>query len=81
MWKRLFLLIMQRIMLLMVRLVLLVSYSSKKPSDYLRIEFATQQGVTYSYTKKDFDEETGKASLELAYALTVHKAKVASLRQ
>lgn len=51
------------------------SYSSKKPSDYLRIEFATQQGVTYSYTKKDFDEETGKASLELAYALTVHKAQ------
>lgn len=56
------------------------SYSSKKPSDYLRIEFATQQGVTYSYTKKDFDEETGKASLELAYALTVHKAQGSQFR-
>ena len=51
------------------------SYSSKKPNDYLRVEFSTQQGVTYSYTKKDFDEESGTACLELAYALTVHKAQ------
>ena len=48
---------------------------SKKPNDYLHIEFSTQPGVTYSYTKKDFDEESGTASLELAYALTVHKAQ------
>ena len=51
------------------------SYSSNKPNDYLHIEFSTQQGVTYSYTKKDFDEESGAACLELAYALTVHKAQ------
>ena len=51
------------------------SYSSKKPNDYLHIEFSTQPGVTYSYTKKDFDEESGTACLELAYALTVHKAQ------
>lgn len=51
------------------------SYRSTKPNDYLHVEFSTQQGVTYSYTKKDFDEESGTANLELAYALTVHKAQ------
>lgn len=51
------------------------SYSSKNPNDYLHIEFSTQQGFTYSYTKKDFDAESGNANLELAYALTVHKAQ------
>lgn len=51
------------------------SYSSKKSNDYLHVEFSTQPGVTYSYTKKDFEEESKTASLELAYALTVHKAQ------
>ena len=50
-------------------------YSSKKPMDYLNVEFSSQKNVTYSYTKKDFDEEDDSASLELAYALTVHKAQ------
>lgn len=51
------------------------SYSAKKPNDYLRVEFASQKGVLYSYTKNDFNEETGSACLELAYALTVHKSQ------
>ncbi|MBR6029635.1 MAG: AAA family ATPase [Clostridia bacterium] len=51
------------------------SYSSKKPSDYLRVEFASQKGYTYSYTGRDYDEESGTSSLELAFALTVHKAQ------
>ena len=50
-------------------------YSSKKPTDYLNVEFSSQKGVTYSYTKKDFNEEENTAALELAYALTVHKAQ------
>ena len=51
------------------------SYSSKKPNDYLHVEFSSQQGYLYSYTKNDFKDETGEAALELAYALTVHKAQ------
>lgn len=50
-------------------------YSTKRVPDYLRIEFASQQGCYYSFTKSDFDDESGAASLELAYALTVHKAQ------
>lgn len=51
------------------------SYSSQNPTDYLRVEFASQKGVLYSYTGRDFHEESGSAALELAYALTVHKAQ------
>lgn len=51
------------------------SYSAKKPNDYLRVEFASQKGVLYSYTGRDFNEESGSACLELAYALTVHKSQ------
>lgn len=51
------------------------SYSTKKPNDYLRVEFSSQMGATYSYTNKDFNEEDGVPALELAYALTVHKAQ------
>lgn len=51
------------------------SYSAKKPSDYLRVEFSSQKGALYSYTGGDFNEESGSASLELAYALTVHKSQ------
>ena len=42
--------------------------------DYLEIEFATQTGQVFKFYKSDFDEE-GEADLELAYALTVHKAQ------
>lgn len=51
------------------------SYSQENPKDYLRVEFASQKGVLYSYTKRDFNEESGSACLELAYALTVHKSQ------
>lgn len=51
------------------------SYSAKKANDYLRVEFSSQKGCTYSYTGRDFNEEEGTACLELAYALTVHKAQ------
>lgn len=40
----------------------------------LRVEFSSQQGFTYNFYGRDFREE-GDASLELAYALTVHKAQ------
>jgi ATP-dependent exoDNAse (exonuclease V) alpha subunit len=40
----------------------------------LEVEFSSQPKFTYGYTKKDFGEE-GDAPLELAYALTVHKAQ------
>lgn len=51
------------------------SYSAKNPNDYLHVEFASQKGFTYSYTARDFNEESCTASLELAYALTVHKSQ------
>ena len=40
----------------------------------LKIEFSSQQGFTYDFYASDFREE-GEAALELAYALTVHKAQ------
>jgi hypothetical protein len=40
----------------------------------LEIEFSTQVGRTYKFYASDFDDD-GEASLELAYALTVHKAQ------
>lgn len=40
----------------------------------LKIEFSTQSGFQYDFTTSDFKEESDKY-LELAYALTVHKAQ------
>ena len=40
----------------------------------LFIEYSSQPNIGYKYTKRDFGEET-EAILELAYALTVHKAQ------
>ena len=51
------------------------SYSAKKANDYLHVEFASQKDYSYTYTSQDFNEESGTACLELAYALTVHKAQ------
>ncbi|MEG0933821.1 MAG: ATP-dependent RecD-like DNA helicase [Lachnospiraceae bacterium] len=51
------------------------SYSSKNPNDFLHVEFSSQKGYNYSYDKRDFDDESGSANLELAYALTVHKSQ------
>lgn len=40
----------------------------------LEVEFSSQPGFKYDFTTKDFGEEANPA-LELAYALTVHKAQ------
>jgi hypothetical protein len=40
----------------------------------LKVEFASQKGYTYDFYGSDFREE-GDPSLELAYALTIHKAQ------
>jgi len=41
---------------------------------FLEIEFSSQKGFVYTFTSSDFKEE-GDPPLELAYALTVHKAQ------
>jgi len=41
---------------------------------YIEIEFSTQTGQVIKFFPSDFDED-GEANLELAYALTVHKAQ------
>lgn len=43
---------------------------SGNKGDYLQVGFSTQDGVTYRYYRGEVDE-----NLELAYALTVHKAQ------
>lgn len=43
------------------------------PKD-LELEFSTQQGTTFKFYPSDFSDD-GESSLELAYALTVHKAQ------
>ena len=40
----------------------------------LHVEFSSQQGYSYSFFPGDFSEE-GSTDLELAYALTVHRAQ------
>lgn len=50
-------------------------YSGKRKNNYMHVEFSSQSGYSYSFDKRDFDEESGTAQLELAYALTVHKAQ------
>ena len=40
----------------------------------LKVEFASQKKYTYDFSHRDFSEE-GETTLELAYALTVHKAQ------
>jgi hypothetical protein len=44
----------------------------KNPHE-LEVEFSSQKGYKYQFTTKDFSEENN--SLELAYALTIHKAQ------
>jgi len=50
--------------------------TEKKPwkPDYIEVEFSTQPGTVFKYYESDFGEE-GEASLDLAYALTVHKTQ------
>ncbi len=45
----------------------------------LKVEFSSQPGFTYDFYGSDFKEE-GDAALELAYALTVHKAQGSQFR-
>ncbi len=45
-----------------------------KPPWVLKVEFCSQAGFTYDFTSRDFGEESDPV-LELAYALTVHKAQ------
>jgi hypothetical protein len=49
-------------------------WQTGKNPKILKIEFSSQQGFTYDFYGSDFREE-GDPSLELAYALTVHKAQ------
>ena len=42
--------------------------------EHLEVEFSTQRGTQITFYDSDFKDE-GDASLELAYALTVHKAQ------
>jgi len=45
-----------------------------KPPDTLKVDFSSQPGCSYKFWKADFGEEA-EPCLELAYALTVHKAQ------
>lgn len=49
-------------------------WQTGKSPKILKVEFSSQQGFTYDFYGSDFREE-GDATLELAYALTVHKAQ------
>ena len=46
----------------------------KGPPNILKVEFSSQPGHMYDFYENDFQEE-GDAPLELAYALTIHKAQ------
>ena len=50
------------------------SKNMKVPPWALNVEFASQPGYTYNFSKKDFNDES-EGALELAYALTVHKSQ------
>ncbi|SHO59924.1 AAA family ATPase [Algoriphagus zhangzhouensis] len=41
---------------------------------FTHVEFSSQKGFTYTFKSRDFKEE-GNSSLELAYAITVHKSQ------
>ena len=49
-------------------------WKSRGSPKIVKVEFASQKGYTYDFYSSDFREE-GEAALELAYALTVHKAQ------
>jgi hypothetical protein len=49
-------------------------WQSRKNPKILKVEFSSQRGFTYDFYGSDFQDE-GDAALELAYALTVHKAQ------
>lgn len=47
----------------------------KGPPNSLEVEFSTQTSFKYAYAKFQFDGENGDPPLQLAYALTIHKAQ------
>jgi len=47
---------------------------TRKNPRNLKVEFTSQRGHTYDFKSWDFSDE-GSAALELAYALTIHKAQ------
>lgn len=49
-------------------------WKTKGNPKILHVEFSSQKGFQYSFYGSDFADE-GDASLELAYALTIHKAQ------
>lgn len=49
-------------------------WQTRKNPKILKVEFSSQQGFTYDFYGNDFREE-GETALELAYALTIHKAQ------
>jgi len=49
-------------------------WKTKSSPKMLKVEFSSQKGYMYDFYANDFREE-GDAALELAYALTVHKAQ------
>lgn len=53
------------------------SFKTKKKRLFkeLEVEFTTQQGSVFKYKPWEFEGEKGSPPLELAYALTVHKAQ------
>jgi hypothetical protein len=58
--------------------VVVGQFKSKKMSSApwkAEVEFATQPGFAYDYRPGEFGGEAGGAPLELAYALTIHKAQ------
>lgn len=46
----------------------------KSPPWLMKVEFSSQQGFMYDFKERDFNEEA-QPYLELAYAITVHKAQ------
>lgn len=50
-------------------------YKKELKNNYLNVCFSSQKDYIYTYDSKDFNEEKGVERLELAYALTVHKAQ------
>ncbi|MCA1011752.1 AAA family ATPase [Halobacillus halophilus] len=49
-----------------------------KNKKYYKFRFGSFEGKVFSYTKSDFGGENNDTKLELAYALTVHKAQGSS---
>lgn len=50
------------------------AYKAKNKPSWTRVQFSSQPDLTYSFSGRDFSEE-GTPILELAYAVTVHKAQ------